>query len=283
MTNFFDKKEIRELVKKLNFRAKKSFGQNFLVDRNVCQMIVSEASRNFSGGVLEVGSGLGTLSFFLAQKFKKVVSIEIDKYLFEFTSKNFDGIENIEFINDDVLGVDVQNLVKEKFQNCENIVVCSNLPYCITTPVLTKFLESRLFSKITVMVQKEAADRILASPGTRSCGAISSFVRYYSNPKFNFKVSNKCFFPSPKVESSVISFDILNKYNISDEQKLFKIIKSAFNERRKNILNSISSGMKISKEKMLEILQNCNINKNLRAENLTLENFIEIYEKFNLH
>lgn len=279
MVNFFNKKEIRELVKELNFRAKKSFGQNFLVDKNICQMIISEASRDFSDGVLEVGSGLGTLSFFLSRKFKKVVSIEIDKYLFEFTSKNFDSIENIEFINDDVLDVDVQKLIKEKFQNCKNVIVCSNLPYCITTPVLTKFFESRLFSKITVMIQKEAADRILAPPGTRSCGAISSFVRYYSNPTFNFKVSNKCFFPSPKVESSVISFDILNKYNISDEQKLFKIIKSAFHERRKNILNSVSSGMKISKEKMLEILQNCNINKNLRAENLTLENFIEIYEK----
>ena len=279
MINFFNKKEIRELVKELNFRAKKSFGQNFLVDKNICQMIVSEASRDFSDGVLEVGSGLGTLSFFLSRKFKKVVSIEIDKYLFEFTSKNFDSIENIEFINDDVLDVDVQKLIKEKFQNCKNVIVCSNLPYCITTPVLTKFLESRVFSKITVMIQKEAADRILAPPGTRSCGAISSFVRYYSNPRFNFKVSNKCFFPSPKVESSVISFDIVNKYNISDEQKLFKIIKSAFHERRKNILNSISSGMKISKEKVSEILQNCNINNNLRAENLTLENFIEIYEK----
>ena len=279
MINFFNKKEIRELVKELNFRAKKSFGQNFLVDRNICQMIVSEASQIFSDGVLEVGSGLGTLSFFLSQKFKKVVSIEIDKYLFEFTSKNFDSIENIELINDDVLDVDVQKLIKEKFQNCKNVIVCSNLPYCITTPVLTKFLESRVFSKITVMIQKEAADRILAPPGTRSCGAISSFVRYYSNPRFNFKVSNKCFFPSPKVESSVISFDIVNKYNISDEQKLFKIIKSAFHKRRKNILNSISSGMKISKEKVSEILQNCNINNNLRAENLTLENFIEIYEK----
>lgn len=278
MINLFNKSEIINNIKKLDFRAKKTFGQNFLIDYNICKKIVSSVSEKFNDAVIEIGPGFGILTSMLAKNFRQVLSIEIDKKLFNFVTKKFSDCKNIKFINQDALKVNIKDLVFNYLDNSRNIVLCANLPYSITTPILTKFLKSDLINYITVMVQKEAAERITATLGSRECGSISYFVRYYSNPKVNFLVSKNCFFPVPKVDSAVISFEKIKKYNFISEEIIFKVIKSAFAKRRKNILNSLSSGLELEKNLILKILKKCNLDKNLRAENLTLENFINISE-----
>ena len=276
MINLFNKSKIINNIKELDFRAKKTFGQNFLIDYNICKKIIS--SEKFNDTVIEIGPGFGILTSMLAKNFRQVLSIEIDKKLFDFVSKKFLDYKNIKFINQDALKINIEDLVFNYLDTPKNIVLCANLPYNITTPILTKFLKSDLINYITVMVQKEAAERITAPLGSRECGAISYFVRYYSNPKINFLVSKNCFFPVPKVDSAVISFEKIKKYNFINEEIIFKVIKSAFEKRRKNILNSLSSGLELEKSFILEILKKCNLDKNLRAENLTLENFVNISE-----
>lgn len=276
MVNLFDKFEIINNIKKLDFRAKKSFGQNFLIDNNICSKIASSIPEKFNDTVIEIGSGFGNLTYILAKKFKQVLSIELDNKLYSFISTEMSDFKNIKFINQDVLKININNIIFSNFQNFSNVILCANLPYCITTPVLTKFLKSDLIDYITVMVQKEAAERIVAPLGTRNCGAISYFARYYSNPKINFHVSKNCFFPAPKVDSAVISFDKIKKPNCKNEELLFKIIKLAFEKRRKNILNSIFPNFNFKKEFIYEILKKCNLDTNMRAENLKLEDFINI-------
>ena len=276
MVNLFDKFEIINNIKKLDFRAKKSFGQNFLIDNNICSKIASSIPEKFNDTVIEIGSGFGNLTYILAKKFKQVLSIELDNKLYSFISTEMSDFKNIKFINQDALKININNIIFSNFQNFSNVILCANLPYCITTPVLTKFLKSDLIDYITVMVQKEAAERIVAPLGTRNCGAISYFARYYSNPKINFHVSKNCFFPAPKVDSAVISFDKIKKPNCKNEELLFKIIKLAFEKRRKNILNSIFPNFNFKKEFIYEILKKCNLDTNMRAENLKLEDFINI-------
>ena len=263
-------------IKNLDFKAKKSFGQNFLIDNNICSKIASSIPEKFNDTVIEIGPGFGTLTYILAKKFKQVLSIELDNKLYSFVSKKMSDLKNIKFINQDALKVNINDIIFSNFQNFSSVVLCANLPYCITTPVLTKFLKSDLIDYITVMVQKEAAERITAPLGDRSCGAISYFARYYSNPKINFHVSKNCFFPAPKVDSTVISFEKTKKPNCKNEELLFKIIKLAFEKRRKNILNSIFLNFNFKKEFIFEILKKCNLDKNMRAENLKLEDFINI-------
>lgn len=286
MINFFNKQDILKNIKKLDFKAKKSFGQNFLIDNNICNKIISSVSEKFNDTVIEIGPGFGTLTSMLARNFKQVLSIELDKKLFDFVSQKMSNIKNIKFINQDALKINIEDLIYSNLNNFQNIILCANLPYSITTPILTKFLKSNLINYITVMIQKEAAERIIANPGTRECGAISYFVKYYSNPKLNFFVSRNCFFPVPKVDSAVVSFEKINKnnknkQNLEREKMLFKIIKAAFEKRRKNILNSLSSGLNLKKNFISEILTKCNLDKNLRAENLSLENFINILSFLN--
>ena len=281
--NPFNKLNIINNIKKLDFRTKKSFGQNFLVDNNICSKIASSIPEKFNDIVIEIGPGFGTLTYILAKKFKQVLSIELDNKLYNFISKEMSDFKNIKFINQDVLKIDINNIIFSNFKNPTSVVLCANLPYCITTPVLTKFLKSNLIDYITVMVQKEAAERIAAPLGTRNCGAISYFARYYSNPKINFYVSKNCFFPAPKVNSAVISFDKIKKPNCKNEELLFKIIKLAFGKRRKNILNSIFSNFNFKKEFIYEILKKCNLDKNMRAENLKLEDFVNISNLINFH
>ena len=265
--NSFNKLNIIKNIKNLDFKAKKSFGQNFLIDNNICSKIASSIPEKFNDTVIEI---------ILAKKFKQVLSIELDNKLYSFVSKKMSDLKNIKFINQDALKVNINDIIFSNFQNFSSVVLCANLPYCITTPVLTKFLKSDLIDYITVMVQKEAAERITAPLGDRSCGAISYFARYYSNPKINFHVSKNCFFPAPKVDSTVISFEKTKKPNCKNEELLFKIIKLAFEKRRKNILNSIFLNFNFKKEFIFEILKKCNLDKNMRAENLKLEDFINI-------
>ena len=274
--NPFNKFNIIKNIKNLDFRAKKSFGQNFLIDNNVCNKITSSIPEKFNDTVIEIGPGFGTLTYILAKKFKQVLSIELDNKLYGFISKDMSDFKNIKFINQDALKIDINNIIFSNFKKITSVVLCANLPYCITTPILTKFLKSDLIDYITVMVQKEAAERIVAPLGTKNCGAISYFARYYSNPKINFHVSKNCFFPVPKVDSTVISLEKIKNPNYKNEELLFKIIKLAFEKRRKNILNSIFASFNFKKEFISEILKKCNLDKNMRAENLKLEDFINI-------
>ena len=281
--NPFNKFNIIKNIKNLDFRAKKSFGQNFLIDNNVCNKITSSIPEKFNDTVIEIGPGFGTLTYILAKKFKQVLSIELDNKLYGFISKDMSDFKNIKFINQDALKIDINNIIFSNFKKITSVVLCANLPYCITTPILTKFLKSDLIDYITVMVQKEAAERIAAPLGTRNCGAISYFARYYSNPKINFHVSKNCFFPVPKVDSTVISFEKIKNPNCKNEELLFKIIKLAFEKRRKNILNSIFASFNFKKEFISEILKKCNLDKNMRAENLKLEDFVNISNLINFH
>ena len=276
MNEFYERNIIIKQIKELGFTVKKSLGQNFLMSEDVCDKIVDTASRNGNDAVVEVGPGLGILTDKLCKKFKKVLSIELDKKLFQFLCDSFSESKNISLINGDALGLDINKLLDNHFPGCKNIVFCSNLPYYITSPLIMKFLESERFSFITVMVQKEAAERILASPGTRQCGAISTAVRYYSEPEFNFHVSKENFFPVPKVDSSVISFKSIKHSDILDKKIFFNVLKSSFKERRKNILNSISSGICVNKSHLNDILTKCRLDKNLRAENLKFDDFVKI-------
>ena len=281
--NPFNKFNIIKNIKNLDFRAKKSFGQNFLIDNNVCNKITSSIPEKFNDTVIEIGPGFGTLTYILAKKFKQVLSIELDNKLYGFISKDMSDFKNIKFINQDALKIDINNIIFSNFKKITSVVLCANLPYCITTPILTKFLKSDLIDYITVMVQKEAAERIVAPLGTKNCGAISYFARYYSNPKINFHVSKNCFFPVPKVDSTVISLEKIKNPNYKNEELLFKIIKLAFEKRRKNILNSIFASFNFKKEFISEILKKCNLDKNMRAENLKLEDFVNISNLINFH
>ena len=228
--------------------------------------------------MLEIGPGIGVLTYELAKVSKKVVSIEIDSKLLPILNETLGEFNNIRIINDDVLKLDLNYLINEEFKG-EEVSVCANLPYYITSPVIMKLLESKLpIRSITVMVQKEAADRICALPGTRESGAISIAVRYYCVPEILFKVSKGSFMPSPKVDSAVIRLNVLKNpaVDVEDENLFFKVIKSAFMQRRKMILNSISSGFKIDKCIMNNILENLNISVFARPEQLNLKDFANI-------
>ncbi len=276
---------IKNILTKYGFKFSKSMGQNFLINPHVCPKMAMQCGANKDIGVIEIGPGIGVLTCELAKLAKKVVAIELDKRLIPVLDDTLKNFNNVTIINDDILKVDLKKLILEDFNNM-NVVICANLPYYITSPVIMKILEQKLsIESLTVMVQKEAADRLCALPGTRQSGAISLAVRYYSEPKLLFNVSRGSFIPSPNVDSAVIKLDILKEPSVyvNDEKLLFKVIKAAFSKRRKNIINSISSFIDISKEDLLFIIKKQNISPNLRAEQLTLEQFAlianDIYNK----
>ncbi len=278
MNKLSNKNTIKEILNKHGFNFSKSLGQNFLVNPSICPKMALDCVRDGINNVLEIGPGIGILTYELAKVSKKVVSIEIDNRLLPILSETLSEFNNICIINNDVLKLDLDYLIKEKFKG-EEVSVCANLPYYITSPVIMKLLESKLpIHSITVMVQKEAADRICALPGTRESGAISIAVRYYCVPEILFKVSKGSFMPPPKVDSAVIRLNVLKNptVDVEDENLFFKVIKSAFMQRRKMILNSISSIFKIDKCVVSGILVNLNISVLARPEQLDLKDFANI-------
>ena len=228
--------------------------------------------------VVEVGTGHGELTSILGSLSRKVVSIEFDKFLYDYSSKKFANTENVKIINSDFMKIDLHNLVNNEFNACDksDVVMCANIPYYITTPIITKVLESDLFYRITLMIQKEVSDKILAPPGTRNCSSLGIMVRFYSDPEFVCGVPRECFSPAPKVDSSVISFKTTKHLEIKSKKVFFNVVHAAFWKRRKNVLNSISSGMSLKKAIILDILNELNIDTNNRAENLTFQNFVDI-------
>lgn len=230
-------------------------------------------------GILEIGAGIGVLTTELAKKYKKVVSVEIDKNLIPILKETTADYENIKIINDDILKVNLQELIREEFADCDEVCVCANLPYYITSEILMYILESDADIKsITVMVQKEAAERICAEPGTRDSGAISLAVRFYGTPKILFNVGRGCFIPQPNVDSTVIKIDVDNSLHSRAKNKnnYFKVIKAAYGKRRKNILNSLSMGLSLPKKEIENILEKVNILPTKRAEQLSFDDFVNI-------
>lgn len=269
---------IKELSKKYGFTFEKKFGQNFIVNPSVCPKICEYAQVDENTGVLEIGVGVGVLTSELAENAKKVVAVEIDTTLKPLLEETLADYDNIKIIFDDVLNVDLNKLIKEEFGDMR-VVVCANLPYYITSPIIMKLLEERIpVENITVMVQKEAAARLCAAEKSRDIGAISLAVQYYAKPSVCFNVSPGSFFPPPKVTSSVIRLDIKQENDIKplNEKNMFKLIRAAFNQRRKTFVNSVSSTLSIPKPEVEAALLQIGENPLVRPEKLSLKQFSEL-------
>ena len=282
MENLSDIKVIKKILSSFGFKFSKSLGQNFIVDDLVCPQMAENLTGNKNSGVIEIGPGIGVLTIELAKRFKKVVSVEIDKRLIPILKETTAEFENVKIINGDILKTDLKKLIETEFENYEEINICANLPYYITSEILMYILENEKINvnSLVLMLQKEAAERICAQPGSRQSGAISLAVRYYGEPEILFPVNKGCFVPVPKVDSCVIKINLKNTNSkiIKDKTKFFKVVKAAFSQRRKNIVNSLGSGLGKSKDEIKNILNSAGINPNFRAEQLTFEDFSKIVD-----
>lgn len=272
---------INEVLRRHNFTFSKALGQNFIVNPTVCPRIAEMGNAKEGFGIIEIGAGIGVLTAELAKRADKVVCIEIDNRLLPVLDETLAEFNNIEIINADVLKTDIAKLIQEKLKGLD-VAICANLPYYITSPILMHLLESKLPVKsITVMVQKEAARRICAKPGTRDVGALSLAVRYYSEPRILFDVSRGSFMPSPDVDSSVIRLDVspVPLVNVVDSDMFFKTVKGGFSQRRKTLVNSLSSYLNIPKTNIIKILDVLGIHNTVRPEQLSIEQFALISDK----
>ena len=280
MQNLSDISVVKSVLSRHGFNFSKALGQNFLINPTVCPRMAENCGADDNTGVIEIGAGIGVLTAELAKRAKKVVSIELDTRLLPVLEETLSDFDNIEVVNADVMKTDLHALIKEKFQGMD-VVVCANLPYYITSPIITMLLEEKLPIKaITVMIQKEAADRLSTPVGSRDSGAITVCTNYYAEVKHLFNVSRGSFMPPPNVDSTVIKLEIRPEpaVKVSDEKKFFRMVKAAFAQRRKTAVNSIASGMGLSKNQVAEALQNSGLDVNVRAEKLTMEELAELSE-----
>ena len=269
---------IRDVQNKFGFTFKKGLGQNFLTSRDILTKIV-DALEN-ENEVLEIGPGFGTLTAALAERMDKVVSIELDDRLLPVLEYTLGGFDNVKVVHGDVLKLDLRSLIKEEFGE-RNVSVAANLPYYITTPVITKLLEERLpLNNIVVMVQKEVAQRITASPASKDYGAITLLCRYFCEPSIVTTVPASLFVPPPKVDSAVLKLRLLPKSAVivTDEKLLFRVIKAAFSQRRKTLLNCMSSAFPVPKGEMSQLLTETGIEASRRGETLSLDEFARLSE-----
>lgn len=272
--------ETKYILKKYNITANKRLGQNFLIDDNTIENIVKIADTSKQDLVIEIGPGLGTLTSKLLENAGKVIAIELDEKMINILEDRFKFYNNFVLLNEDVLKVNLQELISKNKQDLVNTKIIANLPYYITTPIIMKLLENKLdIESITVMVQKEVADRITATPGDKLSGAITYSVDYYSEATSEIFVSKDSFIPSPEVDSEVIKLKIRKepKVKVKNEKLFFDIIKASFMQRRKTLLNGlINSKLFDNKEEILEILGKMNLNPQIRGEKLTIEQFAEL-------
>lgn len=283
MNKLSDISYVKAILQKHGFTFSKSLGQNFLINPTVCPHMAEMCGASDKVGVIEIGPGAGVLTSELARVAYKVVAVELDKRLLPVLDETLAEFDNIKVINGDAMKLDFVRLIEDEFNGGE-VVICANLPYYITSPVIMRLLEERLpINSLTVMVQKEAADRICAVPGTRESGAISAAVHYYSEPEKLFKVSAGSFIPAPKVDSEVIKLNILKEppVEISDEKLFFKVVKASFLQRRKTLSNSLSSGLSMSKQDIGMLLEKSEIKPNARAEEMTMEQFARLTNSLN--
>lgn len=276
--NLSDINTVRSLLQKNGFTFKKSLGQNFLINPDVCpEMAAAACDKNT--GVIEIGPGIGVLTAELSARAKRVVAIELDERLKKILPVTLAECDNVEVIYGDVMKTDLKGLIAEKFADCERVAVCANLPYYITSPIVMGLLESRLpIDSITVMVQKEAAERLCAEVGTREAGAVSVAVSYYSEPEILFEVKRDSFMPPPKVDSAVIKLNIRNNPPIAvkDEAKFFRLVRASFAQRRKTLVNTLSNTLSIDKEDIKKALSTLGLSETVRGERLTLEELAEL-------
>ena len=274
------KSELMSVLNKYNFSFSKSLGQNFLIDQNILNKIVSGSGINENTNVLEVGPGAGTLTRELCLKAKKVTAVEIDKALIPILNDVMSDFDNFNLINSDILELNINELIKDEFGN-ESFTVVANLPYYITTPIIMNFLESELpVNSMTLMIQKEVAARILAEPGTKDDGALSVAVQFYAKPGVICSASPHCFTPQPKVTSTVVNLKLYDKpkYDVKNKEQFFKIVKSIFSQRRKTLVNSLSGSpyLDLSKDKIIDVLKQMELNEKVRGEKLNIEQITEL-------
>lgn len=274
------KSELMSVLNKYNFSFSKSLGQNFLIDQNILNKIVSGSGINENTNVLEVGPGAGTLTRELCLKAKKVTAVEIDKALIPILNDVMSDFDNFNLINSDILELNINELIKNEFDN-ESFTVVANLPYYITTPIIMNFLESELpVNSMTLMIQKEVAARILTEPGTKDYGALSVAVQFYAEPGIICSASPHCFTPQPKVTSTVVNLKLYDKpkYDVKNKEQFFKIVKSIFSQRRKTLVNSLSGSpyLDLSKDKIIDVLKQMELNEKVRGEKLNIEQIAEL-------
>ena len=261
---------------------KKAYGQNFIINPGICPKMVAQSGLDGSFGVVEIGPGLGALTRELAAAARRVVAIEIDGELIPKLQQETADFDNIEIVHGDVMKLDLKELINTRFGGMD-VAVFGNLPYYITSPIIMKLLEEKLPIKMVVaMVQREAAERLCAAPGSRETGAVSLAVRYYSRPHKLFDVAPGSFYPRPKVTSSVIKLDVLEQPAACpcDKKRMFAIIKAAFSQRRKTAANSISSGTDIDKADIIKALVHIGVTEDIRPERLTIAQFAALSDFF---
>lgn len=281
MNNLSDISVIKSVLSRHGFTFSKALGQNFIINPGVCPRIAEEGGAGEGVGVLEVGAGIGVLTAELAKRASKVVCVELDTRLLPVLDETLGEFDNVKIINGDILKVDLHRILEDEFGNMP-VVVCANLPYYITSPVIMRLLESRLkIDSVTVMVQKEAAVRLCADVGSRDSGAVTVAVNYYAEAQKLFDVSRGSFMPSPNVDSAVIRLDILKNppIEVSDEKFFFSMVKAAFSQRRKTASNGISAGMGISKPTVIEAIEAADLSPIVRAEVLTMEQLGRLCEE----
>ncbi len=278
MLNLADINTLEKLLKSEGFSFKKSLGQNFLIDPSVCPAM-AEAACDKETGVIEIGPGVGVLTQELGRYAKKVVAIELDERLKKILPKTLAEFDNIKVIFGDAMKLDLLSIIKEEFADCKRVCVCANLPYYITSPIIMQLLESKLpIDSITVMVQKEAGERLCATVGSRQAGAVTVAVSYFAEAEILFGVGRESFMPPPNVDSAVIQLKIRDKAPIflKDEKKFFKFVKACFAQRRKTLINTVSNSLGVSKDKLRECLSELNLSDTVRSEQLTLDQLADL-------
>ena len=270
-------KKTLEIINKYDFAFQKKFGQNFLIDANILDCIIDGANITKDDLVLEIGPGIGTMTQFLCERAREVVTVEIDKNLIPILNDTLSSYDNVTIINEDILKVDIKKIADEK-NDGKPIKVVANLPYYITTPIIMGLFESHVpLDSITIMVQKEVADSMQTGPGSKDYGALSLAVQYYSKAEVLVEVSPNCFIPRPKVGSSVIKLTLHKdeRVSVNDEKLMFRLIRASFNQRRKTLSNGIKNSPELSysREDVVEALKEMGLDENIRGEKLSLEEF----------
>lgn len=268
------------VLQKYHFNFQKKFGQNFLIDTHVLERIIEAAGITKDDFVLEIGPGIGTMTQYLCENAREVTAVEIDQNLIPILADTLSAYDNVTVINEDILKLDIVKLAEEKNAG-KPIKVVANLPYYITTPIIMGLFESHVpIDSITIMVQKEVADRMQVGPGTKDYGALSLAVQYYAKPQILLNVPASCFMPRPNVDSAVIQLTRYEKppVEVADEHLMFRLIRASFNQRRKTMTNSVGNSpeLSVSKEQMAAALEKCGLSATVRGEALTLEQFAEL-------
>jgi 16S rRNA (adenine1518-N6/adenine1519-N6)-dimethyltransferase len=269
--------QVREVLDRHGFTFSKGLGQNFLIDGNIVRKIVSSAGITRDDYVLEIGPGMGTLTEELALNAKKVIAIEIDERLRPVLAETLEPYDNVEVVYGDVLKLPLREIIEDKCQG-QPVKVVANLPYYVTTPIIGRLIEEELpFISISVMVQKEVADRMVARPHTKDYGSLTLFVGFYTEPQIMMKVPKTVFMPQPKIDSSVIRLNVRKELPDTNRDSYFKLVRAAFSKRRKNLINALSTyGLEADKEELREALKRAGIEETVRGEDLEMDDYIRL-------